>query len=430
MNLTRRNLQVGDILETVKRANESLPAMCRVRVAYVRQPGADWRFFMARFQLTDTPGVELTEVYREYAFFARTLEPFCLDDFLRKITADGHIVVDGFPPIKMSAATPQWQENIIPGHVSGGFAIRQFSAFVSSDAYFYETALAAYGMPYRPSAQRRLNEFMELSGFQGANDARKGELAIEIEDRRGRIELKNGHLAIADRKVDLCIVGQVNGDLHVSVTESEVIAIDDEAINSIELVMLTKTNEIVDYWSSSDWEYKFGSRAAGIDLQDALIAQIHRGENESCEFKPYIDLRDQANAKLAEIEIAVCALSNLNGGTLFIGVADDGEIQGVAGQIRKSYGGEITQARTMYLTSLQKRLGDALNNTQCVSIESVEIYSKIVFVVTVQKSHELNFLVTSKQAYIRRGATSARMTPPEIQSHHVRSPLTMLDVGA
>ncbi|MHC4742295.1 MAG: RNA-binding domain-containing protein [Planctomycetota bacterium] len=69
------------------------------------------------------------------------------------------------------------------------------------------------------------------------------------------------------------------------------------------------------------------------DSADELLAAIHTGESESLEFKSTLRWNLKANRPGKEIELAVlktvAAFMNSEGGTLIVGLADDGSIAGI-----------------------------------------------------------------------------------------------------
>jgi hypothetical protein len=430
MNFTRHNLVASDLIETANLINRQPPRTGYVKAVFARQPGAEWRLFVARCVVTSEPPPEQVEMYRECAFVTSRITDFSLKDFLATVAADGYSVSEVLPRIKVTASAANWKEEIIPSHVTGGFPVKRFSVTASPDACFVETQLVAYGMPFQLSAQRHLKDFICLTDHEGASDSRKGELLVEIEDLRGRIHLEHGRLSISDPATELCIVGQINEDAPIRIRGSESAIVNDKDITSIELWMLTKQNEIVDYWSSSEWQHRFHTRSDGPAYEELLKDEIRKGESESCEFKPYLRLKEGANAKILQIEKTVCALSNHNGGRLFIGIDDEGEVLGLASSLLKDYGGGIEQARATYVKAIQARLREALKDNQCFTIEPIELYGKLIAVITIQKARDLNYLLQTNQAFLRRGATTAKMTPSEIQSFHAGSPLRFIDGGS
>lgn len=142
-----------------------------------------------------------------------------------------------------------------------------------------------------------------------------------------------------------------------------------------------------------------------------LSVVIAGGESERCEFKPYIVLTDRD--KSLEIEKTVCAFSNARGGHLFIGIDNEGEVVGLARELSRT-GTSIEKAAEEYAGAIRKRLRENLSSNQCFAAEAMQLHGRTIIVIAVQPSTDTNYLLHSDQAYIRRGATSKKMSPPEI----------------
>lgn len=218
-------------------------------------------------------------------------------------------------------------------------------------------------------------------------------------------------LSIAGRMRKLCLVGQINGEEPINLVTGKRAAIDVEEIRSIELWLLNKDNDVLDFRSSTGWPHKY-EPAGEPQYRDEIRKLIAKGESETCEFKPYIDL--QGSRKGLEIQRSVCALSNARGGRLLLGVSDEGEVGGLARDMARKYGHNIEEACASYIRDIQVFLRETLKNNQCLTIESINVLGSTVIVITVEKSSETNYLVNKNQAYVRRGGTNMKMTPPEI----------------
>ena len=53
---------------------------------------------------------------------------------------------------------------------------------------------------------------------------------------------------------------------------------------------------------------------------------------------------------------------------------------------------------------------EALIDNQCFSISAIKLGEKYVIIISVIRTRELNYNVNSRMAFIRRGATSFKMT--------------------
>ncbi len=264
----------------------------------------------------------------------------------------------------------------------------------------------------------------------------RGEFTIDIPDPRGAISLHGGRLSIVNAFVPLRLTGQIDGK-PFDLRNGDETEIDDKNIRSVELWLLAKGSDLVDYLSTTHWPYKYEVTPQEAAQEQKLFELIRCGESELCEFKPYIDLTNQ---KALEIEKTVCAFSNQNGGTLFIGVNDEGEIVGLAKELSRhgrkkgqNQRQDLNALITGYEKEVRARLRESLKDNQCCASRVATVSGTQLIVVEVQRSADVNCLVRSEIAqiaFIRRGATNAKMSPAEIQakggdnvssvlSHHV-----------
>lgn len=169
-----------------------------------------------------------------------------------------------------------------------------------------------------------------------------------------------------------------------------------------------KLKEMEDYASKTDWK---------------LI--IDKGENDQIEFKSSLrwDYRLKKANKILEKVIAktISAFLNTEGGMLFIGVDDDGNILG----LENDYGCLSKNSRDGFLLNLTNiinmQLGKSLH--KFVHINIISINEKEVCIVTVEKSDKPVFMgkTDNEEFYIRASASSqplgVRETYKYINSH-------------
>ena len=411
MNFTRRNLQTYDLIDAVRLLSGSNQTKAQVQAVYARQSQGEWQYAIGRCALADESKGESVEIYRDYAFVSKPFPEFSVERFL----AEGLVLSKDFPPVRITTTNPAWNEEIVPSHISGsGCPVRKFATQIVQNATFPDAQLLAYGMPFHRSAARYVRDFLGLRDFHGSNDGRRGEFSIEINDKRGNIQLEQNRLSISKRTEDLCLVGQINEGPPISLMNDESTSVDCQGITNIELWLLTKGSEVIDYRSSTEWPYRYETGTGQIQHEEELKSLIRRGESELCEFKAYIDLTDQN--KSLEIDKTVCAFSNQHGGTLFLGVNNEGDVVGLAKHLAKLDGANIDEAGARYASAIHTRLRESLKNNQCFSIEIIKLYSNTLIVVAVGKSPEINFLLNFNQAYIRQGGTNEKISPQEISS--------------
>ena len=314
--------------------------------------------------------------------------------------------------------------SVSPSHAHDEqYSKRRFSARICADVHCHDSKLVAHGMPFHSSAFERVTEFLGLGKFHGSSDGRKGELCIDIPDHRGCLILSDQDVCFQSNVSNvsnvLSVVGSID-DVPVALTSPlEKHDFEPEKAMDVELWLVTQANEILDYCSSTEWEHRYGAESNNTNLEK-LLGIISTGESEHCEFKAYIDLVTKKNVKAWDIDKTVCALSNHQGGKLFIGVDDETRIIGINEGCQKYYQGESdTENAEAYQKAVVKRLQESLNKNQCFDAYLIEHNKLFVLVVDVHKANGLNYLLATKEAYIRRGASSPKMTPTEMQAFPV-----------
>ncbi len=386
-----------------------------IKVVFVKDSSGDWQYYIGKCELGSTPQKEKEEIYSEHAFICKSISDFDMNDFLESLDKDGISISSILPPIrKTKKSDTQWIEEIIPSHATvSGFPVRKYSSRINSDAHFHESILLGFDMPFILSSGEYLKNFLGMWKFHGYQDARNGELSIEIPDRRGRICISNGKIWVENGGFDTCLVGQTTKESNFILKNKEKIEFDEKYLGESELWLLTKENEILDFRSKTERQYWVeNSDNKEIKLKQ-LLAIIERGESQETEFKTYIEVTKNKNKKSTEIEKAVCALSNAHGGNLFFGVTDDGCIEGVDEKVRIHYKMELVEAVEAYIKDIGKQLRETLKDSQCFDISAVKLGNKYVVVISVDRSKETNYYVNSRVAFIRKGATSFKMTSAE-----------------
>ncbi len=416
MNTTRRSLTQDELYDRITAlaiGDEELIAC--VRAVFTRQTPGKWVFLMGQCQMGGDEVRTTTEIYRNIAFISQTLDGWSIKKLLLAMAANGLQVHPDLPPLQLPQTPLGWTEDLVPSYATGtGAPARRFTVNIAREATFSEGQLIDFKLPYRPSATRCVGEFLGLNYFHGSSDGQKGEFSIAVSRPGGAISFAEGRLRIVNRNTDLRLVGEINR-ASIDVRNDTAVEIDGTDIRDAELWLLNKDNDVVDYISTTSWPYKFENTPDQLEEEERLLKLIAAGESETCEFKPYIDL---SNTKAADIEKAVCAFSNQRGGMLFIGINDDGDIVGVAKGVAKR-GEDIDNAVANYEKEIRTRLRETLKNNQCFTSQVVTVRGTDIVVVEVEQSPEINFLVKSDQAkiaYIRHGATSARMSPPEVKT--------------
>lgn len=412
MPTTQRYLHQPADLEGAAKALDIYdhPTEAYVRVVYTSQDGKSWRYCIGQCVLGSDAGGDSREEYPHFIFISKVFHGLTLKALLASlVTPEGVRLTDDLPAVRLPQTTPSsWREEIVPSHAtSTGTPARRFRVGIEQNAVFSESQLIAFDQPYHPSAERHAKAFLRLNPRDGLDG---GEFTIEVPDKRGAITFSEGCIAIAHAAIPMRLIGEVNG-MVIDLIGDKVAEVNGKAVRDVELWLLAKGNVLIDYISTSHWPYKYAAPQEKA-LEDTLLTLIHTGESELCEFKPWIDL---ANQKAGELEKTVCAFSNHKGGTLLIGVSKEAEVVGLAREVTKRPD-ELDKALTDFEKAVRVRLNETLKHCLCFRSYPATVAGQAILVIEVEPVDEVNFLISSSIAYVRHGATSARMSPPQIQA--------------
>lgn len=424
------NLCTGEVSQRLNQFISDGPPRRGVLRCVLTFRNNDWSFLMGSLTFvgdisTEQP-TECLQKYPNYQFICQIVEKVDLEKLLddldnRGVLSLSKISDSRVQDLELEAVGHNWTEAIVPSHAhSGGVPVRRFSARITGDTHCADTKLIAHNLPFRSSSFEYLQEFLGLDEFYGSFDGRKGEFCIEVPDKRGRLLLsEEGARFSDDGTASLSLVGTIN-DQQVSLLDrNSACSFKLENMTDVELWLVTEKDEVVDFCSSSEWEYRFKISNDKND-KEKLLQMISSGESEHCEFKPYIDLSSRKGRKAWEIDVAVCALSNHEGGVVFVGVADDATVTGINLGCERDYKSRIADSSEAYRRDVEQRLRESLVKNQCFDTRIVEFDEGVVLVIEVRTTSALNSLRGRNDAFIRRGASSPRMTPNDIEHRAIQ----------
>ena len=148
---------------------------------------------------------------------------------------------------------------------------------------------------------------------------------------------------------------------------------------------------------------------AGVDYSRSLVESIRQGESDTVEFKTFINLEDKKKA--AEIVKAVISFANSAGGTLYIGVNDDAEIEGIEAHVPHD-SRRAREFQSDYFAGIRRLLQQKLNRIPTIRISAEKIGDKTAFLIRIKEgSAKPYFNVQTGEIFIRRGASDVRPNP-------------------
>jgi hypothetical protein len=408
---TNYNLTKEDAIGMIRRtdANNHPTGGIRINVVYTMCNG-QWRFLIGRCTPNHPAQGDAHQTYQDHVFISKKIEQTEYTAIMEALHGEGVKTTLNLPLLKI-VPTATWMHNVIPSsHSLAETPFQRFWIVCEREPMPWSNKLIKHGLPFHKSPAKYIKEFLKLDEFHGSQDSRKGSLILDIPETRGRIVLADNKLSINSQMPDLCIVGQTAAKPSVILHGSETYPITSQELRDAEFWLISKDDQIIDFISSSEMPPR-NTQPAEVDYE----ALIMRGECENCELKPYISI---SNAKAEELLRATCALSNTQGGYIFIGVSDDTEICGIPdNEIQRDYKTDPSNAMERYERDIKSKLREGLRDNQCFTTKIIQIAESKVMVISVTQSDSLNYLRTKREAYTRRGASSAKMTPHEILAH-------------
>ena len=161
-----------------------------------------------------------------------------------------------------------------------------------------------------------------------------------------------------------------------------------------------------------------GLRSARSSEQEDPVLKVHslinKGEGSNIEFKSTVRINLKNGKTGKEIEFAwlkaVIAFLNSDGGTLLIGVADDGRIHGLEADNFENDDRCLLHIKNLFNQHVGAEFSDFTNFTM------VEIEDKKIVVVDCQPAGKPVFLKVGKneEFYIRSGPSNSKLTPSQM----------------
>jgi len=179
---------------------------------------------------------------------------------------------------------------------------------------------------------------------------------------------------------------------------------------SLRVLLTAENGDVLDQFAE-EHTYATKERVIFAGRRDAEVSTdlIRRGESDSVEFKVFVRLDD--TKKVAELVRTVIAFANTTGGRLFIGITDDGDIEGVDGQI-PHISQDTSAFSGAYFARLRSILQQKLNRIPTIELSSEGIGGKTIFVMNVEEGQSKPYFdMQTREIFVRRGASNMRPDP-------------------
>lgn len=144
----------------------------------------------------------------------------------------------------------------------------------------------------------------------------------------------------------------------------------------------------------------FGPHKPAQEVYQRILAEISNGENEHVEYKVFVEPK---NAKEKEIIKTTIAFANTLGGRIYVGVEDDGTIQGES-SLCAAYHSAPEKARAAVAAHFQALIVENVKPVPSMKIDVVQVRDQPVLVVTVEPGTRKPYSNKSHEVWIRKGS--------------------------
>jgi Putative DNA-binding domain len=270
----------------------------------------------------------------------------------------------------------------------------------------------APNLPLYPSGDVAIEELFFTRLGRGGS-AYDGVLSILVPDYRGKIagiRLMNGGIEVeakallgADPK-DLAgklyyegpYGNRYNEDLEFDGNGKALISTKDFPRHFVAVLFSKSTGDMIDERTFDATSPYLPSDLTIEEVGKDIENLVRGGESDTIEFKVQIAKNSD------KIAIAAVAFANQRGGTIFVGVDDEGQMIGISGENIKE--------------TLTNILRDRCEPPLDFGIQEATVQEKHIFVVTVTQGKDTPYQVKDRGFYIRTGATNRLITRYELDA--------------
>jgi len=386
------------------------------RFAFTTEPDGSHKASFARIDLLEKEEQAPSENILDYGNFRLAQTFLTLDqvDILardldeKKVlhVGDLDIAVNGnFSPPYMPYVASQRQFSLTRLNWPWLFYAFQFGVQIVGNVPQFP--LAKLGLPIYPDGRKAVCEFFDFDGEMGFPSP---EALFILPDFRARIR----NLRLLEGKILVDVEPKQEPPDYLRVkfyiesggkpSRSEDLPLKDglaefkyEGDLKLALVHLfsTRTNEDLDNRAFSPlWGIRDGVEIAVPELRVREL--LRGGEGVSVEFK--LDLQQDSSFRFLQ---SVVAFANTFGGTVIVGVNDDGRIIGIqnADQVKKT---------------IDNLISDKCDPPPRYDVKQIEMEGSTIILVDVQKRQDLAHQVRDRGCFVRRGRTNRHATTLEL----------------
>ena len=428
----RGNVSKSDLLQKVEESGD-----VRLRFGVAHQDGENSLIFLDGESGTELDQQEeRTWAYDDLSLFDRLIH----GSELRQCIEDGAIALGGqtvsFPAIGDTANWTRHPSLVDWGLGKFSWPTVESTLLVTSHAQLGSGLLIGRDSPSFQSYHAAIAAFFGIDLMPG-RPFNRSNISLRYQDRSGRITKVDWSAtavdvvvegdALADSVIELA--SPLPGEEH-PLSEHPLqrfsFSIPDAGLPSGSWLVLRRDGEWLDY-KFLNWPYALGPDSGVekvVEEQDKIQSLITQGEGSTVEFKE--DVPIQPGKERFGVCKTVAAFANGLGGTILLGVKDDGNIKGVPDEQQTR---DAVDAITNWIKDIVEPLPDF--DVRAVEIIHVDglgetLSSKVISIEVGPGSSSPYCIRTARPAkreyYLRRGATTFPATPDQLRNTVLKSP--------
>jgi hypothetical protein len=191
--------------------------------------------------------------------------------------------------------------------------------------------------------------------------------------------------------------------------ESRLITLEKQAVEqavpldaqSIHIFLVDESGECLSRGTLSSVFSAFGPTKPAQEVYQRILADISNGENDHVEYKVFVEPR---NTKEREITKTAIAFANTLGGRIYVGVEDDGSLQGDAA-LCATYHSNSDKARASLIAHFQSLIVENVKPVPSFRVDVVDVRQQPVLVISVERGNRKPYSNRTHELWIRKGAS-------------------------
>jgi hypothetical protein len=200
-------------------------------------------------------------------------------------------------------------------------------------------------------------------------------------------------------------------------------------LRTVQLHLWSRSREILDSFEETEQKSPWGRsvlRPSSSTLAFASLQQaLEGGESDRVEFKAFVPPH-RSDDKAVELLETVVAFANAGGGSLFVGVSDNGEILGLERELpralKRPKEKDVGELRDLYAERLRKLIAESVVPSVRQTFHWHEPGGLHVLEIRIAAGSEHPYCVYENNSFfIRRGATNRRMTRADLELAYRRT---------